>query len=496
MSEHQDRTEVPNEERFRSYPLQDRDRQLLTVLAMCRCLSTEQVRRLCFAGRTETPAHKRLRQLAGVGKYGFPEPLVERTVQQTYAGDLITVWKPTALGYGVAANFAETITRPPRGGDVRPQLIEHALLLNELFVGLAEAPLKRDLATKVSAIPRRRHRSAADGLYVDAKALSFKWIACDSVRLPWKEYRNGDSMDRIIQPDAVLELPTLRRRLFLEAETGSHTIVPRGFHKPGSTLNKAERYQCFICELADFDLKITFYAQRYPDGFTPEVLFLVPTPGRAESVNRAVSEWSTQHLRQWKLPRALTIPDAVREILTGLGEWSSEQEPASEAKGAASALFPARDIKLLCDFFNDTVGTLKKVRAAARTEVRCPLLTLRPPMRSEGCWCSYARASSLVALPDRSGLRPSREVSGAGLTIRDTFFFSEGCSRPRDDEGFRGERASGARLKLPLEAPAGALALRPDEPRTRSAASRVPASSSKRRAACPTRHCSGPAGLN
>src|SRR5258707_15394723 len=36
------------------------------------------------------------------------------------------------------------------------------------------------------------------------------------------------------------------------------------------------------------------------------------------------------------------------------------------------------------------------------------------------------------------------------------------CSRPRDDEGFRGERASGARLKLPLEAPAGALALRPD----------------------------------
>jgi protein involved in plasmid replication-relaxation len=372
VSEHQDRTEIPKRELLRSYSLQDRDRQLLTVLAMCRCLSTEQVRRLCFAGRTETPAHKRLRQLAGIGKYGFPDPLVERTVQQTYSGDLITVWKPTGLGYVVAGNVVETITRPPRGGDVRPQLIEHALLLNELFVGLAEAPLKRALTARVSEIPRRRHRGAADGLYVNAKALPFRWLACDSVRLPWKEYRNGDSMDRIIQPDAVLELPTLRRRLFLESETGSHTIVPRGFDKPGSTLNKAERYQCFISELADFDLKITFYAQRYPDGFIPEVLFLVPNSSRAESINRALSEWSAEHLRQWKLPRALTILDAVRDILTALGEWSSEQDSASDAKGAASALFPARDIKLLCDFFNDTVGTLKKVRAAARDRGEMP----------------------------------------------------------------------------------------------------------------------------
>jgi hypothetical protein len=83
----------------------------------------------------------------------------------------------------------------------------------------------------------------------------------------------------------------LRRRFFLESETGSHTIVPRGSNKPGSTLDKAERYQCFICELADFELKITFYAQRYPDEFTPEVLFLVPNAGRAESVNRALREW-------------------------------------------------------------------------------------------------------------------------------------------------------------------------------------------------------------
>src|SRR5260370_23717605 len=136
MRQLQDVASSINEEPLRSYPLQDRDRQLLTALAMCRCLSTEQTRRLCFAGRTETPAHKRLRQLAGIGKYGFPEPLVERSVHQTYAGDLVTVWTPTALGYVVAANIVESITRPPRGAEIRRQLVEHALLLNELFVGL------------------------------------------------------------------------------------------------------------------------------------------------------------------------------------------------------------------------------------------------------------------------------------------------------------------------------------------------------------------------
>src|SRR5262249_21587692 len=372
MRELQDGASSRNEEPLRSYPLQDRDRQLLTALAMCRCLSTEQIRRLCVAGRTETAAQTRLRQLAGIGKYGFPEPLVERTVHQTYAGDLVTVWTPTTLGYVVAGNVVETITRPPRGADIRPALIEHALLLNELFVGLAEAPLKKALGTRASEIPRRRHRGAADGLYLNAQALPFKWIACDSVRLPWKQYRNGDSIDRIIHPDAVLELPTLRRRLFLEAETGSHTIVPRGYHKPGAALNKAERYEAFICEFADRNLKISLYRQRYSDGLVPEVLFLVPNAGRAESVNRALAEWSGQRPSRWKLPRALTLADAVREILTAFGQWSSELEAASNMNLASSGLLTLRDIKLLTDFYNDTVGTLKSVRAAARGRNETP----------------------------------------------------------------------------------------------------------------------------
>ncbi len=236
---------------------------------------------------------------------------------------------------------------------------------------MPEAPLKKALATRIAEILRRRHRSAADGLYANATGTR---VRLDSVRLrapSWKEYSDGNSWPRIILPDAVLEVPKLRRRLFLECETGSHTIVPRGFHKPGSTLGKALRYESFICELADFDSNVTFYQRQYPDGFAPELLFLVPKPERADSINRALMEWAVQRRRPWKLPRALTISDAIREILTTLGQWSPELGPR-HARVPAGASVGVRDVRLLRAFFDEAVGTLKTVREEARLRAEMP----------------------------------------------------------------------------------------------------------------------------
>jgi len=294
------------------------------------------------------------------------------TVYRNYLGHLIPVWRPTTAGYAVAAGVVETITQPPRAAEIRPQFMDHALLLNDFFVGLVVAPLKKALATCVTEIPRRRHRSAADGLYANARALPFKWIACDSVRLPWKEYRGGNCLDRIIQPDAVMEIPRLRKRLFLECETGSHTIVPRGYDKPGSTLSKAQRYECFICDLVDIESKTTFYARRYPDGFAPQVLFLVSDRARADSINRALIEWAAQRRAQWKLPRALTIPDAVREVLTALGQWAPELECTHALQVARDHSLSSREVKALCSFFEDAVRTLKNLRAEARARNEIP----------------------------------------------------------------------------------------------------------------------------
>jgi hypothetical protein len=71
------------------------------------------------------------------------------------------------------------------------------------------------------------------------------------------------------------------------------------------------------------------------------------------------------------LPRALTITDAIREVLTILGQWSSELGPrhATVPSGASVGL---PEIKLLCCFFEDAMITLKKLRAEARATNSTP----------------------------------------------------------------------------------------------------------------------------
>ena len=114
----------------------------------------------------------------------------------------------------------------------------------------------------------------------------------------------------------------------------------------------------FICELADFDSNVTFYQRQYPDRFAPEVLFLVPRPERADSINRALTEWAVQRRRQWKLPRG---PDNSRRDPGGahypgsvvFRAWTSPRDGALGRFGR-----PARDqVALLlfrrCDDYSE-----------------------------------------------------------------------------------------------------------------------------------------------
>jgi hypothetical protein len=78
---------------------------------------------------------------------------------------------------------------------------------------------------------------------------------------------------------------------------------------------------------------------------------------------------------QWKLPRALTISDAVRDILTALGPWARELERTANANVHQSTSLTAREVKLLCSFFDDAVGALKKLRGLHEQETKSPLST-------------------------------------------------------------------------------------------------------------------------
>jgi hypothetical protein len=110
------------------------------------------------------------------------------------------------------------------------------------------------------------------------------------MRLPWTEPTDGGELrERAIRPDAILTVPSARRRVFIECETGTPTLVPARKDRHQATVHKAARYETFLRGLADVPRRLTHYAAKYPDGWAAEVLFLVPTDGRRASTEAALA---------------------------------------------------------------------------------------------------------------------------------------------------------------------------------------------------------------
>src|SRR6266849_6879164 len=63
-----------------------RDRELLAMMATARYLSSEQIQRLFFSGRTEAACRIRLFQLAGLGKQPQPTPYIRRLRFRSFEG--------------------------------------------------------------------------------------------------------------------------------------------------------------------------------------------------------------------------------------------------------------------------------------------------------------------------------------------------------------------------------------------------------------------------
>jgi hypothetical protein len=193
------------------------------------------------------------------------------------------------------------------------------------------------------------------------------------VRLVWGEWelREGRRQQRVIQPDAVLELPRQGRRYFLECEMGTHTIAPRGNATRGATLAKAERYQVFLAEASGVDGRRTHYQHQYSDGLAAEVLFLVRSPGRAASVNAALAAWRAKLPgRKASALRALTFADAADKLraLVGLPPLESA-DACAPARAAApeGALVSPEDVALLRRYVQESVMALKRARAVFRS---------------------------------------------------------------------------------------------------------------------------------
>ena len=330
--------------------LTDRDRQLTGLLAVARYLSTEQLSKLLYGGRNIDNMRRRFLRLAGEGPRGFRPAYIRRLFFRTYEGQLFDLWTLTNTGYAVAEIVLGTAIKIPRH-DVSAAFREHTIVLNELFVALM--------------MPSGRG-------YARAKQSDFRWIASDTVRLPWKEHlgRGSRTPDRLVLPDAVLELPGARRRFFLECEMGTHPILNGKHPKPGSTIAKVQSYEGFLGSYVDASATQTFYARSYPDKYTPEVLFLVRTPHRANAINEAIRQWQQRLGTQSCAARAVTIDDARAELLRVLGRRLNREQGSSTA--AQERGLSLEEIATLRHFYNATVLAFKEMRAKARVQGEAP----------------------------------------------------------------------------------------------------------------------------
>ena len=324
--------------------LNAKDRTLLALLANCRYLTLTQSQTVLGGPRDLRTLENRLRALAGdTGNVKLPDVgtvVLRRLRFRGFDGAPLLLWTPTPTGYLVARRELQREVKVPRI-DVGAAFAEHAVALTDLFVALA-APYVQ------GGVPVR--------------ALPFRWDVTEDSHLPWREpAADGRPRDRVILPDAVLEVPAARRRLFIECETGTHTLVPVSRDKPQATVRKAERYETFLAGLADVPNRVTHVARKYPDGWAAEVLFLVPTDGRRLSTEAALaSAVSTSHgrvtVRVFTLEKALAY---VQDLLPPLK--TPEPAPAPDAP-----LFGADEHRTINAFVVESTTALALANAALR----------------------------------------------------------------------------------------------------------------------------------
>jgi hypothetical protein len=347
-----------------------RDRELIAMLVIGRYLSTEQVGRLFFPGRHPETIRKRLVALTRA-----PGDYLRRLHYRTFEGEIVTVWTPSLKGYLIAQEVLGRGIAVPRT-DVSAAFLEHSVALNDLLVGLISPAVDRRLAAEQVAAARasdpiRAFNRGKEHVFASTGALPFTWLTTESARLPWSQYdvSAGRMRERLICPDAILELRSAGRRLFVECEMGGHTIAAASDDKAGATLHKAERYEEFVFGLADPRARQTFYARQFPDALSPEVLFLVRSEGRARSVNRALDTWRRGRAGGALQARALTLEESLAELLSLVGDRPAPEPSASLPPPAAPKAPPAltrAEVSALRSFYRESVGTLKAVRAAAR----------------------------------------------------------------------------------------------------------------------------------
>jgi hypothetical protein len=330
--------------------LQQRDRELLALLGVCRYLTLHQVVALGPEGGSEKATGQRLRRLAGENR-GFNPPLLRAVPYRAFSGEPLRLWGLTTPGCAVAAAELARVLKALRT-DVGAVFAEHFVFLTELFVQLARPCLRAGL------LPR---------------ALPFRWNVAEDVELPWRERDDaGAAKARVIRPDAVLEVPCAHRRFFIECEMGTHTLTPLGPDKPQATVRKLERYDAYISGLADVPARLSHYRSKYPDGWPCEVVFLVRSEGRRDATNAALTACLERLAGTRLTARAFTLDEASAHCSAAFVASEAAGAPNASAgppagAGAPSGFYGEREHGAVRDFVLDMTAALAEANASLRS---------------------------------------------------------------------------------------------------------------------------------
>ncbi|WP_242392133.1 replication-relaxation family protein [Anaeromyxobacter oryzisoli] len=359
-------------ERVEAVTLTARDYDVLGFLAIARRLTADQLIALSFPGRHITIAYRRLAMLAAArpGGGGYVRQDFFFGARQERAK--VAAWAVTNDGYNAVAPLLPYL----RAYSTTPAVVanlQHDLWLNDLFVAMA----------------------TARGAPVSPGDLPFRWL-CDTDRpIAFRTLDdNAAFKTNLLRPDAIVELPFAQRRIFIEAERGTHTISPMSTMNAGATTMKARRYGLFVAAPIGAEAQTTAYRSTFPDGYRPELLFLVHSEWRRVHVLEALQAEHAKDANPPDFPVHVMTFDKARELLTSAlpAGWTpafsvarprAQARPAAEKSVAATGLKPAPrarvrvgDAQLLKDGFNVLLDELKSrggtkdLRAEVRSTVR------------------------------------------------------------------------------------------------------------------------------
>lgn len=350
-------SKVQVQERVEAVALTKRDRDVLGFLAIARRLTVEQIIALAFPGRHVTIAYRRLALLSTARPNGGGYVRQEHFFGGTGARAKIAAWSVTNDGYSAVAPMLPFL-RAYASAPAAAATLQHDLWLNGLFVAMA----------------------TAHGTPVSPKDLPFRWL-CDTDKPITFQTLDGDAEPKtnLLRPDAIIELPLARRRIFVEAERGTHTIAPTSTTNTGGTTVKARRYSRFVAAPVGPGGETTAYGKCFPDGHQPELLFLVHSEWRRIHVRDALRADRAKDANPPDfLVHVMTFDEAREFLLAALpADWKSA--PAAGAASCPSAPEPAQD-----DAQRGREGPRARVRSADVQVLRDGFNALLDELRVRG----------------------------------------------------------------------------------------------------------------